>query len=224
MRLSEIKEILGGDVSTKNSKMPGTSFGLSTDFCQVGSALRGVVGSVCEKCYARRIEAFRPSVKKGWMNRTQAVLKATSSPCAADDWIEAMSERLTKLAPTHHRWHDSGDLLNYSHLLMIVSVAQLCPDIQFWLPTKEKGLVNRLMRDLKEQDAELPSNLNIRLSMPMVGMIPVDVVSGVTTSTVHKAGGHYVGHQCPAPDQGNKCGECRACWSKEVMNVSYRIH
>jgi hypothetical protein len=43
------------------------------------------------------------------------------------------------------------------------------------------------------------------------------------TSTVHhkaKASGRV----CPAPKQGNACGDCRACWSADVANVSYHKH
>ena len=47
MLLKDIKRILGGDVSSKNSKMPGTSFGLTTDTCNVGGKLRDIDGSVC---------------------------------------------------------------------------------------------------------------------------------------------------------------------------------
>ena len=29
---------------------------------------------------------------------------------------------------------------------------------------------------------------------------------------------------CRAPDQGGKCLDCRACWDKDVKNVSYGKH
>ena len=70
----------------------------------------------------------------------------------------------------------------------------------------------------------MPSNLVIRLSAPMVDDKPV---KGVNTSTVHKHGQVH-GWLCPAPTQGNSCGygdnACRACWSPQVKNVSYRKH
>jgi len=79
MKLADIKIVIGGDISTSNSKMPGACFGISTDSCNVGETLRHVKGSVCEKCYAVRIEKMRPSVRKGWGNRLQAIRKATET-------------------------------------------------------------------------------------------------------------------------------------------------
>jgi len=29
---------------------------------------------------------------------------------------------------------------------------------------------------------------------------------------------------CPAPQQGNECKSCRACWDKKVKNVAYLAH
>jgi hypothetical protein len=29
---------------------------------------------------------------------------------------------------------------------------------------------------------------------------------------------------CPAPSQGGKCGDCRACWDPKVKVVSYGKH
>ena len=28
----------------------------------------------------------------------------------------------------------------------------------------------------------------------------------------------------PAPDQGGKCKSCRACWSRDIPNVTYAKH
>jgi hypothetical protein len=217
MKLTEIKEILGGDVSTKNSKMPGTSFGLSTDYCNVGYKLRSIPGSVCESCYAARLEAFRPSVKKGWTNRAKRALLATDSKQGMERWVTAMQERLTKLAPTHHRWHDSGDLLNIRHLRMINRIALNMPDIKFWLPTKEKAIVNRFIKNF----GEFAPNLTVRLSAPMVDQRidhPAIPTSMVTTGT---PGDTWV---CPARHQGNACNDCRACWDRDVDCVAYPKH
>ena len=221
MTLKEIKEILGGDVSSKNSKMPGTSFGLSTDYCNVGGTLRDVKGSVCSSCYAERLENFRPSVKKGWTNRAEAVLRATSEDTPGtlermSTWTDAMVERLLKLNPTHHRWHDSGDLLNYNHLMMIVWVADMMPHVSFWLPTKEKALINKFLRNRK-----FPDNLTVRLSAPMVDqqLKRKDIqTSMVTTGT---PGDVWI---CPARHQGNACNDCRACWDSGVPVVAYPKH
>lgn len=216
MKLAEIKAILGGDVSKGNTKMPGTTFGLSTDFCPRGSKLRDVKGSVCEGCYAKRLEDFRPSVKKGWNNRSQAVLKATRTTHGMTDWVDAMVERLEKINPEHHRWHDSGDLLNQFHLLMIMRVAVRLPHIKFWLPTRERALVKSALIVFK-----CPPNLVIRVSADMVDQ---KIDSFEHTSMVVKMTDPKDVWHCPARHQGNSCGDCRACWDPEVKTVAYPKH
>jgi hypothetical protein len=32
------------------------------------------------------------------------------------------------------------------------------------------------------------------------------------------------GRSCPAPDQGNACLDCRACWDKDIRNIAYGKH
>ena len=61
----------------------------------------------------------------------------------------------------------------------------------------------------------------VRVSAPMVDGEPLK--SFDYTSTVnHKT--TPIGHACPSRFQENKCMDCRACWSKEVKNVSYHKH
>ena len=43
------------------------------------------------------------------------------------------------------------------------------------------------------------------------------------TSGVHKDK-KAIGHECPSQTQDNKCGSCRACWSRKVKQVSYEEH
>ena len=222
MLLKDIKAILGGDISSKNSKMPGTSFGLSTDYCPRGSKLRDVEGSVCHGCYAKRLEDFRPCVKKGWTSRTEAILKATASKDGHNSWVEAMVERLDKLNPEHHRWHDSGDILNPKHLNMLVDVALRLPHIKFWLPTRERAMVSSYLKSY----ALFPKNLVVRVSADMVDQretrfehnsMVVKNLGSKTLLTIRA----WV---CPARHQGNACQDCRACWDSEVATVAYPKH
>ena len=79
----------------------------------------------------------------------------------------------------------------------------------------EHGIVQTFTRD------EIPPNLTIRISATMVDGAPT--AHWPTTSTVHKIAPPK-GQVCPAPTQGNKCADCRACWSCDVTNVSYHQH
>ena len=223
-QVKQIKDILGGDISTKNSKMPGATFGLSTSGCNVGSKLRDVCGSVCERCYAAKLEKLRPTVKQGWQNRTNAVQAAMANPEESAKWVMAMAQRIdqvtAKTGELFFRWHDSGDLLSAEHLEMIVAVCDLTPHVNHWLPTKEKALVNAY---LKANPEGFPINLSVRVSAAMVGAEPLKSIY-VGSSTVHRKGSQVFGYECPAYKQGGNCGDCRACWNQNVKNISYPLH
>ena len=124
---------------------------------------------------------------------------------------------------TWFRWHDSGDLQSVEHLDNIVSVAKLTPNTRHWLPTRE----NKIVLSYLENNV-LPSNLCVRVSSAMIDGPPLGKFPN--TSTVHTAGSpigleiDIHDHNCPAHKQDNKCGDCRACWSPEVGNVSYLVH
>lgn len=200
----EALAIVGG--LAKPSKMPGLSIGLPARECKVGSKLRDKPGSVCSKCYAMKGLYGFPVVQQAQYRR----LKALDSPY----WVPAMVRLISGQA--HFRWHDSGDLQNFQHLNNIVKVCEATPETRHWLPTKEKALINRYTKMF----GCFPSNLVVRLSMPMIGMSPRG--TAVHTSTVHT--GEPFGHECPAPTQGGECKDCRACWDPKVLNVSYHQH
>ena len=45
-----------GGISSRNSKMPGSSYALPPSKCQTGAKLMQVEGSTCHKCYAVKSE------------------------------------------------------------------------------------------------------------------------------------------------------------------------
>lgn len=106
------------------------------------------------------------------------------------------------------------DLQGVHHLENIITVARHVPDVRIWLPTREYEVV-RACADI------IPDNLTVRVSAHQVDGEPPSWWP--TTSTVISARepGTSV---CPAPEQGGRCGECRACWDKDVRNVAYRRH
>lgn len=206
-------------ISNGNSKMPGSTFAQDSFACNVGSKLANVAGSVCEKCYARRIQKIRPSVDKGWKaNLEQARHWITVNP---EQWSQACAIQILRMAKNsgenYHRWFDSGDLDSVDQLAAICRVAEITSTISHWLPTREIGIVARY----KNAGGFIPNNLVIRISSPMVGDKPL---SWPNTSTVHNKGAQVYGHECPAYKQGNNCQSCRACWDKTVSNVSYKKH
>lgn len=200
------------------SKMPGTSYGISAKACITGSKLNLVKGSTCEGCYALKGNYIYPSVKMAhekrltgivnplWVDAMVAMLKAAHKP-------RKVGLQLSK----HHRWHDSGDLQSIDHLEKICEVARQTPELAHWLPTREAGILKRFL----DGGGKVPSNLTIRVSATMVDGNPSAVWP--CTSTVHEKSAAK-GHVCPAPTQNNNCGDCRACWSQDIANVSYHKH
>lgn len=218
LTLKAAKEI--ANISTGNSKMPFTTFAQDSFSCKVGGKLSQVKGSVCASCYAQRLQKIRPSVNKGWKaNLEKARHWLSVNP---EQWIVScvfqIERQFQKTGGAYHRWFDSGDLDSVEQLAAICEVANRTPHIKHWLPTREAGTVKRY----KAQGGFVPANLVIRVSSTMVGDSPI--VGHDNTSTVHKKGDSFADWQCPAPTQGNACGNCRECWNPERKNVSYIKH
>lgn len=198
------------------SKMPGTAYGISAKRCGVGGNLAKRPDSVCASCYAFRNNYTYPSVMTAHEKRYEALADLgtwVDSMCRIFAYLGSILPRTQRF----HRWHDSGDLQSIEHLDAIVQVATRNDGWQFWIPTKEYGIVSHyLARHSK------PGNLAIRVSAPWTGEAPNAAVRKLTglTSTVD----HDEGQQCPAPNNDGQCGRCRACWSHMVPNVNYAKH
>jgi len=190
------------------SKMPGRSYGISAHGCKVGSKLAKIVGSVCHGCYALKANYSYPSVVKAHITRAASLYHK--------QWVPAMVKQIGHSKTTYFRWHDSGDIQSFQHLLNIVAVCEALPAVSFWLPTKEKGLINKFV----DTFGTFPANLVVRLSGAMVDG---DAPTFTHTSTVHNKKAP-IGTLCEAYTRKNVCGDCRACWDKSVANVSYKQH
>lgn len=220
MLVKDAKAIV--NISNGNSKMPGTTFAQDAFSCKVGSRLADIKGSVCKSCYARRIQKMRPSVNTGWVNNYERAINLINSN--PEKWIAAcvfqIMRQATKTGEFYHRWFDSGDIDSIKQLIAICDVAKDTPQVNHWLPTREIAIVKEYI----EWFGSFPDNLVVRVSAPMVDDKPLR--GHRNTSTVHSKGKtEGQGHICPAPTQGNSCGDtCRACWSHDVPNVSYKKH
>lgn len=193
----------------KPSKMPGRSYGISAKLCNVGAKLAKVEGSTCHGCYALKANYSYPSVQKAHAKRGASL--------ASVSWADAMVHLIKREGERFFRWHDSGDLQSLQHLFDIVRIAEALPDVRFWLPTREKGLINQYARAF----GAFPENLTVRVSAAMVDGRPPEGFE--CTSTVHESGAPH-GLECEAYKRGNRCADCRACWDRAVKNVSYRKH
>jgi len=205
MNLKEAKEITGGLSSP--SKMPGYAYNLPAWKCITGVKLQAVPGSVCAGCYAMKGRYRFRNVKDALNRRLNSLTHS--------QWVEAMTTLVThysKKVP-FFRWHDSGDIQSLEHLNNIFEVCNRTPGIQHWMPTREV----KFLKDI--EPAQVPPNLIIRISSHMINQGPVK--SWPWTSTVSTK---PEDRTCAAPDQGNECGSCRACWSRDPANICYGKH
>jgi len=197
MQTREGWKLVGG--LSKPSKMPRWSIGIPAKECKTGSKLRKVKGSVCASCYALKGNYTRyKAIKAAQYVRLKAIEDSR--------WIEAMTAQVKR--STYFRWHDAGDVQDLNHLNKIYEVCRLTPDTKHWMPTREAWIKDHL--DSK------PNNLVIRFSPPMIGQRNDSWPNSSMVVTE--------GASCPAPSQGNSCGDCRACWDPSVKVVSYGKH
>lgn len=195
----------------KPSKMPGYAYGISASLCKTGQQLAKLENSVCSNCYACKANYKYPSVVSAHNKRLANL--ATSA------WVDAMVFMIRKTGDNYFRWHDSGDLQSLDHLQAIVKIAESLPSVNFWLPTKEKGILNAA----KSAGIVVPDNLTIRLSAAMIDSDKVNkALTGNVSLVQDKA--QLSGFHCKAPEQNGKCEDCRACWSKDIETIVYFKH
>jgi hypothetical protein len=189
---------------SKPGKMPGFAYSTPAHECKTGTKLRLIPNSVCSNCYAFERGRYRfQNVKDAQYKR----FKSLTHPL----WVEAMAAQINSKKVKFFRWHDSGDVQNLDHLRRIYSVCKLTPDVQHWMPTREAWT--------KDYIAEAPKNLVVRFSIPMI-----DQAAGTSWPNTSTVSTKKIDVTCPAPLQGNKCKDCRACWDKSVSNVCYGEH
>ena len=199
MNTKEAWTLVGG--LSKPSKMPGWSIGIPAKECKTGKKLRQIKNSVCEGCYALKGCYVFKVVQEAQYKRLEAI----SHP----DWVLAMATLINSKKPDVFRWHDSGDVQDVQHLEKIFEVCELTPSKRHWMPTREAWI--------KDHMHKAPANLVVRFSSPMIDQGPVK--SWANTSTVSTKS-----RSCPAPDNNNECGDCRACWDPLVKNIEYGKH
>ena len=199
MLKKEAREITGG--LSKPSKMPGPAYNLPAVACKTGAKLVKIKGSVCAGCYALKGRYRFTNVQQALQRR----LRSLEDP----RWVDAMVDLVQ--GEKWFRWHDSGDIQSLKHLENIFQVCKQTPETKHWMPTRE-------VKFLKDIDpASVPPNLIIRISSHMIDQGPVK--HWPWTSTVVTSG-----RTCPAPEQGNSCQDCRACWDRSTANVAYGKH
>jgi len=233
LSIKQASAIVGGLAET--SKMPTLSASLPAIHCITGAKLRKVAGSVCADCYAMKGFYAMPNVADALEKRLDAIHSL--------QWESAMITLIRKKKRIAEsglfRWHDSGDLQGMEHFKKIVRIAKATPEIMHWIPTKEKSILRAYLR----KHGALPDNLIVRLSGAMVdGPAPRDaqhtstVTLDHTKATCHayrtdKTGKVWSHEEHESLSKEDKkaldfghCGNCRKCWNKSVLTVTYLKH
>lgn len=213
-RTADLSDYVGG--LSNPGKMPGFAYSIPAAECNVGGKLRLVPGSTCSGCYALKGRYAFPVVTAAQYRR----LATLDRPL----WVPVMAELIRRKKCEWFRWHDAGDFQSVQHLANVCAVAAATADVRHWVPTREY----RIVAEYVAAGGEIPANLSVRLSAHMIGgKVPTfpRLKGLVTVSTVSTSADQYPdAHSCPAPSQGNVCGDCRACWDPTVPHVDYHYH
>ena len=159
------------------------------------------------------------------MSNVASTLHKRLSLMSEKGWVKAMVAKIkAEETSGFFRWFDSGDIQSIQNLKDIVRIAIALPDVRFWLPTKEYGIVS----EYYELYGPFPQNLTVRLSAYMVDKAGPDSLAdamNLTTSEVATNPQPSETKQvCPSLTQGNKCLDCRACWDSSVKTIVYHLH
>jgi hypothetical protein len=207
--IDSLMESVGG--LSAPSKMPCHGYSIPAARCKIGRKMRKVEGSICSICYALK-------GRYGFENVRNA-LERRFGKISGKFWVRDMIAAISRVEKSgFFRWHDSGDLQSIAHLKRIVKICEETPEIRHWLPTREFATVRKFL----EKGGIIPANLTIRFSALMIdGPAPESLARGLG---VQVSGASASAFTCPAPAQGNVCGNCRKCWNRETFNVSYKVH
>jgi hypothetical protein len=218
---------------SKAGKMPCPSF--STP------ALRACPGAidpetktlkpVCKSCYATKGTYQYPSVKK----LREDNLKATENP----DFVSTMVSLINNGGNRYFRWFDSGDIHSELMLAKVTEVCKETPEVKHWIPTKSRELFSS---ELWAKLESLP-NVRVRYSSPSIdgsfeslkhGSVAYKSLERIKTTSNFIAGlkpSNFL-FLCPVgltkasklAKERKSCEDCRACWSKDITIVAYRLH
>lgn len=194
------------------SKMPCYSYSIPAWECKKGSELAKIKGSTCYNCYAMKGMYTFSNVKKALYLRFEKISQLF--------WLESMVLTIAINEKSgFFRWHDSGDLQSLEHFADIVKIAELMPNIKFWLPTREYKIVS-------DYKGTIPKNLCIRHSAHMNNSykeVKNKLNSSVVIDSEVKSEANNICH-ATRQDSDGKCGDCRKCWNTDIKTIEYLLH
>lgn len=106
-----------------------------------------------KECYARRMSAFRKTVKNAY-DRNLSILESDSSSY----WVQV---RAAVAMSRFFRFHVSGDIPNKDYFAEMVNTAEMFPNTEILVFTKQYDIVNKWM---DENGGNIPENLHVLFS------------------------------------------------------------
>jgi hypothetical protein len=208
---------------TKTSKMPGPSWSLPAH-----KSCPRANGTICDNCYAGR-GCYRYSNTRNAQNARFAwTVESMRTAAGRTQWIATMVHAIRAAGCRYFRVHDSGDLFSDAYAQCWFEVCRQLPEIRFWIPTRAwqqpagpLPVFDPLLMTLRKLAAL--SNVTVRPSALNFGDAAPNVAGLHASSTAALMNLGNV-RQCPASNQGGRCGDCRTCWDMKETAVSYRRH
>jgi Gene product 88 len=221
---------------TDTAKMPSASWSLpAREACPY--AFYGE-GTICGDCYATKGSYTQyPNVLQAQRARFEWVRECLKTPEGTDSFVQTMVYAIRKAvdgeqrkfpgAGRYFRVHDAGDLFSPAYTWAWVRIVQALPDIKFWFPTRswrplkmaKISPATRMAWELALMALAAEPNVTVRPSALFFNA-PAPRIPGLAAgSTASDAD-----YSCPASQQNNECGDCRACWDAPDMAISYRAH
>lgn len=198
---------------SNTSKMPCKSWSLQAIATCPGSIdpETGLLVPACAGCYAATGFYLMPD--------SIAAREHNRKDWKRDAWVSDMVHALQRAK--YFRWFDSGDMYSIRLARKILDVMRLTPHVKHWLPTRMHKF--RKFETVIDQMNAL-SNVVVRLSSDDIHGVNIP---GRFTSVIfdpadaEQARGAFV---CKAYTRKGKCGDCRACWDRDVPVIAYPQH
>jgi hypothetical protein len=198
---------------SKAGKMPSPSWSLpAQDTCPGSVDIKGVPVDACKICYATLGNYSYPNVKAVRDHNVEA----WQDPEFTNHMVRKIKDN------RFFRWFDSGDVYTPELAKKILEIVKRTPDTKHWIPTRSYK-VPEIAVYLKQIANEPNAVVRISSDSTLGEIIEVE---GFKNSSAITPSLDYVKKQfvCQAFRRDGKCGDCRACWTKEVKTVLYPAH
>jgi hypothetical protein len=201
---------------SSTTKMPSLSWSLPAGRA-CPAALYGP-GTICGNCYAKKNMYRQTTVQQAQEKRLQWAVAAMRTPEGRQAFVDTMVGAIRGMA--YFRVHDSGDLFSPAYARCWAAIARALPETRFWIPTRTWQFRDRPLWGPALQELLDCPNVTLRPSA-LRFEDPAPMIPGWAAGTTASAGD---ADTCPAPKQNNECGDCRICWDRPDVAVSYHKH